>query len=157
MTTGKIANGAVTNAKLDTTTGEIGAAWQSWTPTWTNVSGGTLNYAKYIQIGKTVHFRLKYTLAGAGVSGAGIFSLPTTLHADYTTISGSFNAGVFIYDTSPGNVYYGYLSIESSTTVRIFIINTATTNAAAANISATGPMTWASGDIIQVAGTYEAA
>ena len=51
----------VDNTSLNTAAGKLGAAWQSWTPTFTNMSGGTLNYAKYHQIGKTIHFRLKYT------------------------------------------------------------------------------------------------
>src|SRR5207253_1317172 len=34
-------------------------AWQSWTPTWTNLTvGNAVQACKYIQIGKTVHFRV---------------------------------------------------------------------------------------------------
>jgi hypothetical protein len=60
IVTADLAAGAVTNAKLATSAGEIGAAWASWTPTWTNLSVGNGTMAgAYIQIGKTVHFRFK--------------------------------------------------------------------------------------------------
>jgi len=69
-------------------------AWQSWAPNWTNftVGNGTV-VAKYIQIGKTVHFKIKVTLGStSSVSGAITFSLPTDSHADYGT--SGFNIGV---------------------------------------------------------------
>jgi hypothetical protein len=40
IVTADLAAGAVTNAKLATSAGEIGAAWASWTPTWTNLTVG---------------------------------------------------------------------------------------------------------------------
>src|ERR1044072_8033675 len=54
-------------------------SWQSWTTTFTNLSGGTLNYAVYQQIHKTVFFQLKYTLGGAGISGRPNFTVPVTM------------------------------------------------------------------------------
>jgi hypothetical protein len=116
----KLADGAITNAKLDTASGGIGAAWLTWTPTFANLSGGTLNYAKYIQIGKTVHYRLKYTLAGAGMGTAPTFTAPTSLHSDYgasTPLAGN----IVYYDTSVPRTYKGYPIWASSTTIGMLV------------------------------------
>ena len=67
ITSNELASNAVTNAKLSTLTGEIGAEWQSYTPVFT-LGGGTSSNGnavitgRYIQIGKTIHFRINYTL-----------------------------------------------------------------------------------------------
>jgi len=52
----KLADASITNAKLSTTAGELGGAWVSWVPTFTNLTGGTLTYAKYTRVGKTITF-----------------------------------------------------------------------------------------------------
>lgn len=156
ITTAKIAAGAVTQAKLDTAAGGIGAAWQSWTPTWTNVSGGTLNYAKYVQIGKTVYFRIKYTLAGAGVSGGVIFSAPVALNADYALETPLAGSGSFI-DTGT-QLYPAILMANSASAILMRPLNAAGTNATgAANTSSTNPFTFGSTDVIWAAGSFEAA
>lgn len=82
VTNAKIADSAVLPENLLTGTG-TSWAWQSWTPTFTNLSGGTLNYAKYTRVGKTVHFRFKYTLGGAGMGTDPRITLPIAPHADY--------------------------------------------------------------------------
>lgn len=154
-TTAKIADASVTNAKLSTTAGEPGGAWKSWTPTWVNLSGGTLNYAKYTLIGKTVHFRIKYTLAGAGVAGAVTFTTPTAMHADYTASPSEVFGVVSLADTGTAQ-YMGWLLFSSSGVLQIRYESTAT-NGQALPLSSTAPHTWGSTDIIQASGTYEAA
>src|SRR5262249_19012047 len=64
-------NNSVPNNALSNT-GVFGSAWawSSWVPTFTNLTGGNLNYADYLQIGKTVFFKIKYTLTGANISGS---------------------------------------------------------------------------------------
>ncbi len=44
--TSEIIDASVTNAKLSTTAGEIGGAWLTFAPSFQNLSGGTLVYAK---------------------------------------------------------------------------------------------------------------
>lgn len=127
--------------------------WQSWSPTLVNLSGGTLNYAKYMQIGKTVHFRFKYTLAGAGVAGEVSITPPVAFHTDYT-------------QTAAEPLGYGSLRDAGTNTFNgmplwgtggVILIRTWSSSNTATALSSTVPFTWVSGDQIFVAGTYEAA
>lgn len=149
-----ITDAIITNAKLSTATGEIGGAWIDWTPTFTNVSGGTLNFAKYMKVGKVVNFRLYYTLAGAGVAGAVTVSLPVTMVSGQDAthpigIASLLDAGVFIY--------HGVVLAASTTTAGIRVTNASATYSTYTQLSSTIPFTWGAGDGILISGTYEAA
>ena len=80
--TDAIADASVTNAKLATAAGEPGAAWTSWTPTYgangsMTYTSVTTDYAKYIQIGKTVHFQMSaFGTIGGTVDTRLTFTLP---------------------------------------------------------------------------------
>lgn len=131
-------------------------AWQSYVPTLTSLSGGTLNYAKYVQVGKTVFVRFKYTLAGAGVgTGPGI-SLPVTANSDYTgTETGETYLGtVSLIDTGI-SFYVGAVMQLSTTTVRFRYMNSNPLSMGA--ITSTLPFTWGANDYIQCHFCYEAA
>lgn len=68
VTAAKLADAIITNAKLSTTAGELGGAWQAWTPTITNSGGAitaTVNFAKYTRVGKTIHFKIGLTVNSA--------------------------------------------------------------------------------------------
>lgn len=147
-----LADASVTPAKLLAGTG-ADWAWQDWTPNLTNISGGTLNYAKYIQIGKTVHFRLAYTLGGAGVAGSVGFDLPETS----VTYLGSAVIGHARFQDTGTTAYYGRVQYTSTTTATVAAELASGTYTAATAISSTIPHTWASTDILSVTGTYEAA
>ncbi len=149
-----ITDGIITNAKLSTTAGEVGGAWLTWAPTFVNLSGGTLDYAKYTQIGKTIHYRLKYALAGAGVAGAVTFTPPVTMNANYSTSPAEVLGIAALGDTGTAQ-YMGWVLWASATTLAIRAESSAT-NGVAVSISSTVPHTWASTDIIMCAGTYEA-
>lgn len=115
ITTAKVADGAITNAKLNTTAGELGGAWQSWTPTWSGITPGDgVSDCKYTIIGKTVHCRIKFT-AGSTSSGlAGttpIFTLPVTASSNITALSAM---GSFRYGAS--SAFPGYIRNKSTTT-----------------------------------------
>ena len=134
-------------------------AWQSWTPTLTNLSGGTLNYAKYIQIGKTVFFRFKYTLAGAGVAGAVSITLPVTAISQNGTDGDSTEPLADVNYRDMGTATYGGggTLLVSQTTLNLFVWSASGSYTARANLSSTVPFNWASGDIIMATGVYEAA
>jgi len=80
-----IGSGTITNAKLSTTAGEPGAAWQSYTPTWTassvnpTLGNGTLTGA-YNKVGKMITARIFLQYGSTTSSGTGAFrwSLPVT-------------------------------------------------------------------------------
>jgi hypothetical protein len=131
-------------------------AWQDWTPTLANLSGGTLTYADYIQIGKTVHFRFRYVLAGAGVGTGPTFTLPVTPHADYVDndiITGS----VELVDTGTARFIGGILINQTNDTADLVVYNAATAKLGVSSITATVPHTWANTDVVSATGTYEAA
>ena len=151
VTTAKINDSAVTPAKLLAGTG-TSWPWQTWTPTLTNLSGGTQNYAKYVQIGKTVICRFKYTLAGAGVGSGVSFTLPVTASSEYVTSGEMFQGSVALIDAGI-NFYGGVVMWNSSTSVALRYQTGSTVN----SLSSTAPFTWGTGDFLQCHFIYEAA
>lgn len=164
VTTAKIADDNVTAAKLaddsvfpaNLTSGLSGStwAWQSWTPTFTNLSGGTITTAKYAQIGKTVFYVLKYTLAGAGVAGSVTFTLPVTANANFDVAQ---VIGTTRFEDTGTGVSFGVVDVASSTTGRMLVYSTGGTYLTPTALSSTIPHIWANTDIIRIVGSYEAA
>lgn len=153
VTNAKMADSAITPEKILTGTG-TGWAWQTWSPTLSNLSGGTQTYAKYCQIGKTVHFKFKYTLAGAGVGTNPGFTLPVSASADYITtgaVSSSVLCGGELIDFT-GARYFVSLLFTGTNAVTFYTVTTSYTG-----VTATTPFTWATSDVLEVYGTYEAA
>lgn len=149
----------ITNAKLSTAAGEIGAAWQDWTPSWTNLTAGngTLNVAKYIQIGKSVSFYLKFTLGStSSIGGSVSVTLPVTASANEPTAAMA-GMGWARYDDTGTSNFYGVMDIISTTQMRFLVVNAAGTYATNAALTSSIPHTWANTDIISCRGFYEAA
>lgn len=128
--------------------------WFNFVPTLANLAGGTLNYYKYQIVDHTVNLRLKYTLAGAGVSGIPAFTVPATISSAMISNTEIPTFSVIFTDISVGG-FPGWLSWESSTTFRLIALNTAGTYMVTAGTSSTVPFTWASGDVISVSLSYE--
>jgi hypothetical protein len=154
--------GVVKNADLATSTGELGAAWASWTPT----LSGRFDDAKwtktcrYIQIGKTVHFTFKIvastTTPMSGGTTDAIFTLPVTAATGYTGTDqnaligtgGIYDSGTALYQATVGMNSSNYTSAR---------IRFAGGSGGLEAITSTAPMTWTTSDEITVTGTYEAA
>lgn len=103
-----VADGAITNAKLSTTAGEIGGAWTTANPTFDvttfdNGSGGQpqILRSKYTKIGKTVHVQFKISGVKAGTNGF-IKTTAWALPAAASLPSGTY-CGQCGYDN--GNIY----------------------------------------------------
>lgn len=134
-------------------------AWQSWSPTWTNltVGNGTVE-AKYIQTGKTVICRLSIIFGGtSAMSTAPRVTLPVTA-ASYPGVTDDvFPIGnVNILDS--GTAYFvGVANIASTTEVRFDVQNSGGTYTTNANITSTAPMTWTTNDGLYATLVYEAA
>lgn len=134
----------------------VGAAWSSWTPTFTNltVSSSTVT-AAFIQLGKTVFYRLAVVLAGGNApSGAVSFTLPVT-SASYAGTS-----TLPIIGTSQYFITLGYLGVVvwvDTTHANFIVTNAASTYAIANNISATVPSTFTNGSELHAEGFYQAA
>jgi hypothetical protein len=126
-----------------------GGAWATWTPTWgaLTVGNGT-TVARYVQIGKTVHWYLKFTLGSTSSVTAPSFTLPVTpaSPADQAIPMIMRDAGVAFY--------YGF-GIQDGNTVYTNVILTNGTYAQP-TISSTAPFTWGSTDFFTAQGSYEA-
>lgn len=142
--------GGVTPNSLTSGTG-TSWAWQAWVPTFANFTKGSATIdAKYIQIGKTVHFRLNITLSGSTMGTSPTFTLPVTS----VTVSTQYPLGQGRIKDANGNGSPAYGAFATTTTAVIRYYNAAANDDA---ITATVPFTWADTDQISLNGTYEAA
>lgn len=153
-----LANGIVLPQTLQSGTGSSWA-WQSWTPTWTNVtiSNATV-VARYIQIGKQVIARISVVWGGStSASGNVMFSLPVTA-ASY---AGTANVGYIgygtAYDVSASTVYDTNVTLINSTTAAVTAKAANGTWVTNSSLSNTAPATWASPDEWNWTLIYEAA
>jgi len=142
-------NGVVLPAsKLNSAFGTSG--WTAFTPTVSTgltVGNGTWA-AAYVQIGKTVHLRIRFTLGTtSAVTGALSLGLPIT------GALASYGTGLL---TAAGTSYPATL-LAGTSSINIYAQNAAGTYLTRANTSATVPGTWGSTDSFNIAITYEAA
>lgn len=154
ITTAKVADSAITPAKLLTGTGSSWA-WQSWTPTLANLTlgNGTLD-CKYRQVGKTVYWRFVFTLGSTSSVGTNpTFTLPVTSVATpsiYFPIGwGNFLDASGLAFKDPG------VAMWASTTVAS--IKRYDANNDFNSITSTAPFTWTTSDQFLFQGFYEAA
>lgn len=149
------ADGIILPKALLTGTGSTWV-WQTWTPTWTNltVGNGTL-VAKYSQIGKTVRGYISFIVGStSAVSGSIIWSLPVTASSNY---AGTDPIGQS-YMEDVGNAFLeGMVILSSTTTARLAALGSASTYVGLANTSGSVPFTWGTSDFFRLTFTYEAA
>lgn len=157
VVTAKILDSAVTPAKLFTGTGSTWV-WQSWVPTWTNVTiGNGTVVANYIQTGKTVNYYVKFTLGGSSaITGTIGLTMPTAMSTAYGNSDTQIDATINIIDNGTAQ-FYGTHTIATRTTMSVFVLNAASTYLTRTNTSSTVPMTWVSGDFLEISGTYQGA
>jgi phage baseplate assembly protein gpV len=149
---------AQADAKYATKTNFPDGAWISYTPTFTGLTTSGASYtvsAKYQRIGKTVTGRVKVTVtSGNPVTGGVTFTLPVT--AADTTTNEAIIGNVMVLDFL-SQYYPGYTMGLSTTTAGIFVGNATSTYFFINALSASVPMTWATGDFFSAEFTYEAA
>ena len=133
-------------------------AWQTYTPTWTNLTvGNGTSTGKYIQIGKTVFFRASVVFGSTSVmSSPPSVTLPVT-SVSYTTAYTAVIGDCYYWDTSASFAFPGTLSWLTTGTAEPETLNASGTFLQISSVSATNPFTWATGDVIFVKGYYEAA
>jgi hypothetical protein len=139
------------------TMNSIGAAWESWTPTFVNITvGNGILVARYSQINKNVTVQLKFTLGSTSVIGGGgaiTMSLPVTMAtAQYANSASLIGIGAMV-DVSPFTNYPAWVLVASSTTVGFGYM----TSFRYQEMFGTGPFTWATNDVFTCSFTYEAA
>lgn len=133
-----------------------GTAWTSYVPTWTNltVTSSTV-VAGYQQLGKTVRFRIKLTLAGGNApTGSVSVSLPITSIA---SLGVGMPIAVCTYEDSGINYFTGVGQWATTTTITLFAHGAGGSYATANNVNATVPFTFANADAMYIQGFYEAA
>lgn len=152
--TAKIADGAVTNDKLSTTAGEVGGAWTTWAHNFAGFTGGSETVtAKYTQIGKTVHVRLKAVLGATPSAVTNFtFNLPVTANSDYTEFT-AINGSASFKNADGG---YYIANCYHVTTTQMIIRRIDQSNLATISPTTTSPFNWESGDSVSVSLTYEA-
>lgn len=145
--------GEVTNSSLSTTAGEPGGAWEAYTPTLTNITNATAT-GRYLQIGKTVWFWAKATMTGTPtISATPTISLPVTAQTD--ALSSQFQC--HLVDSGTLTWHLGVAIASSTTAISCFAAQVSSPDVRSATTTGSVPFSWATGDVIELAGTYEAA
>lgn len=135
-----------------------GAAYSSWTPTWTNltVGNGTVT-AVYKQVGKTVRGRIAIVFGSTtSISGDVSFDLPVTRAAMAGTNNVSPLGCARFYDAGVAG-YEGAVHNASTSTASIRVWAASGAYVTAALLSSTVPFTWGTSDEISAEFEYEAA
>lgn len=135
-----------------------GTAWTTWVPGFTNftLGNGTINVAKYQQLGKQVFGRFLVTLGStSSVSGSIIVGMPVTSASTYTTLVDSIGEGI-IRDT--GTILYrGTMIWVTTTTMAIYRNTNTANNISVETVSASSPMVFTTSDSFGGWFRYEAA
>ena len=135
---------------LGSGTGYMGA-WVGYTPTYTGITvgaGGTSSFT-YVQQGKTVHVRGRFTFGtGSAITGATTISLPVT------AVSANF---VPVITARSGGADHGMVGTATATTIGVNALGASGAYTHRVTLSSTIPGTWTSGDNITISATYEAA
>lgn len=128
-----------------------GSAWTAYTPTLTNATVGNGTVAgSYIQQGKLVSFRARFALGSTStVTGNINLSLP------FAAATGSLQLADCILEDAGVSVYPGVAELSGSV-ASVRATGASGTYATQVQVGPTVPFTWASGDAVNVQGTYEA-
>lgn len=156
VSTGQMKKVVTQNILLLILNGNSDWAWQSWDPTYTNftLGNGTLNYAKYIQIGKTVFLKIKATLGStSAISGSLSFSTPVTAHADASAGADAIMDTGQLNDAT-GQRWFPFSRWTNADTINVGYLNSSSNFTL---ISSTAPFTWATSDSWALSVMYEAA
>lgn len=131
---------------------ETGLAWKDWTPTLSGWTGATVNYARYKQYGKTVHYTIKVT---GSTTAPSVFTItvPSNMTGNSTVTEQDMIAGMGTLRM--GSIYQITNLWTSATVMRPMAITGAT--GTVGYLSATVPTTYASGAVLRLSGTYEIA
>lgn len=133
--------------------------WTTYTPTFGNVSltGATVT-GRYTQVGKTVVGLARIT-TGTAAPVSGNITLTPPVSINTSNFAGVSVVGVVTYrDTSSGLTVPGFALYSTTSSISLRVSDHSTTYGSITNTtSSTIPFTWASGDIIDVEFTYEAA
>lgn len=149
---GAVLTAAQLNAQVVGNMKAIGDPWTSFTPTWTasttnpTVGNGSLQ-GFYMQAGKLVHFRIRVTFGSTSTVGSGTYfwTLPVSSVSTHIAV-----AQAFIRNSAGSTRAYRFARTSASGIIAL-------EDASGAAVTHAVPLAWATGDIIDINGTYEAA
>jgi hypothetical protein len=127
--------------------------WQTWTPTYTNISvgNGTVT-ARYQQVGKTVNVEFQLTFGSTTtISAPARISTPVTAR-----MSGNITFLATFLDSGTAE-YIGLANNPNGDLFEFGAVNASATYAFSGSVQATIPFTWTTNDKISFRATYEAA
>jgi hypothetical protein len=145
---------AATETDINTYLTHTGGAFDTWTPTWTNLSvgNGTVT-ARYWRAGRFVICGVRISFGSTtSISGSPTFTLPVTAASTALDWNGVCNL------TDNGTATYRALVRLGSTTVGEFRYESVSGSLVTIQaLSSTAPFTWTTGDVLDANLRYEAA
>lgn len=158
---GALVGAVIKNANLDTTDGELGGFWTTFTPSWTDFTlGNGTEEHKYLEIGKTVYVKGNTTLGSTSSVQLSIsMTAPVTPNSSYdlgTNIDQSIVGGALAMDKSTSDLFPGTCNIRDGQ-ISIQAILLSGTYAKQQSYNTTIPFTWTTNDQISYSAIYEAA
>lgn len=154
---GEVLTASLLNTHLRDNLLAMTGAWDTYTPTWTSTGGGqSLGNGsltgRYTSAGKTVHFYISFSIGSTTALGSGRwdFALPKTA-IGYAALGHLLGVGS-ARDTGVRVYRLDSMFVDTGK-----VTGWRDTGATEAVITPTTPFTFAAGDSITLAGTYEAA
>jgi hypothetical protein len=149
------ANGDVYSASdVNDTNGTINIIgnWTTWTPTTTGITlGNGSQVARYVKIGKTVHWYYSFTFGSTSAFGGfTALTLPSTPKSPF-----NYNARGLCRDA--GTAWRFASAIQEGINVYPNVENVSGTYSTDASVGTTVPFTWTTNDYLTLSGTYEEA
>jgi hypothetical protein len=114
--TGGLSDGSALSAA---TMNSIGAAWETYTPTFTNLTASSVT-SKYTRINKLVIWQIALVVS-SGSSGIITATLPVA--AISSNFSPGSNSFAFFFDSSAADSYMMATQMPSTTTIRFYFAN----------------------------------
>lgn len=155
---GEIPTATTLNTHIRDNFKAIGDAWTAYTPTWTAATtnptlGNGVAAGWYIQAGKLVIYTATITMGSTTTYGTGQYSisLPAAAAAGRTHLSHDCEALI------GGSAYPVFARIAASATTARLYCEATTAGNPLRSLTASAPAAWASGSVLTVSGTYEAA
>lgn len=131
----------------------LSGAWNAYTPTLgVFTAGNGTATGSYIRVGSFVVFRASFAFGSSSAATTGVPTLTIPITAVSTSPIGIVQG--ILYDTSATAPYVSAGTFTTTSTVAIGLLGT---NGLRSNCTTTTPFTWATGDLVQAVGVYEAA
>jgi hypothetical protein len=131
----------------------------TFTPSITNFTlGNGTAVGRFVRVNKLVYFRVGISFGSTTSIGAGAKDLTLPIAATNVATLDGLNILVHYYDLNLSIGVFNQPAICIGTTaVRLGANNVAGTYESFTDLSSTVPFTWATGDVLNIAGTYEVA